>query len=75
MVSESVRAEHIKEIARCGSLEALKIAKAVSNLIAEEIEAHAEFLEIEGDIYGMGGGLRKAAAISRKYKTDGEQNE
>lgn len=74
-MSESLRADQVREITQGGLLQSITITKTISYLIAEEIEAHAEFLEVEGDIYGMAGGLRKAAAIARKYKTDGEPNE
>jgi len=51
-----------------------QIVTAISSLIAEEIEAQAQFLEVEGDLYGVVGGLRKAAAIARTHKQEGNES-
>jgi hypothetical protein len=52
----------------CGLLQAIDFTRTISAQIADEIEAYAEFIEVEGDIYGMAGGLRKAASIARHYE-------
>jgi hypothetical protein len=65
------RADQLAEQTNIGSLRSIEIIRIVSNMIADEIEAYAQFLDVEGDLYGMTGGLRKAASIARNTTTEG----
>jgi len=53
-------------------LQSIDVTRFISNKNADEIEAQAEYLEIEGDLYGVTNGLRKAAQIARTYKQEGQ---
>lgn len=64
------RAEVIGEQYALPTLQAIYITQKLSQMIAEEILAHAEFLELEGDIYDIVGGLRKAASIAANFNQE-----
>lgn len=66
------RSEKLREQFDLGMLQSIDVTKFISNMIADEIEAQAEFLDIEGDLYGVANGLRKAAQIARTYKQEGQ---
>ena len=45
--------------------QAIKVTQLLSNLIADEIETHIEYVKADGGIYGLASGLTKAAAGAR----------
>ena len=53
--------------------QAIKVTQLLSNLIAEEIETHIEYVKADGDIYGLSSGLTKAAAIARNYNPEAKE--
>ena len=69
------RVDVVRQECNLGLFQSTDVVRCVSNLIADEIEGYAQFLEVEGDIYGMVGGLRKAIQIVRNYDKDRLNNE
>ena len=63
------RSEAVREIID-GQYQAIKVTQLLSNLIAEEIETHIDYVKADGDIYGLAPGLIKAAAIARNYNPE-----
>ena len=64
------RADELREITHDFRL-AHDCAKALSNRIANEIDAYADYLEAGGNVLDMVHGLRKAAQIAREYQGEG----
>lgn len=60
------RSEAVRELID-GQFQAIKVTQLLSNLIADEIEAHIDYVKADGDIYGLTPGLTQAAQIARKY--------
>lgn len=55
--------------------QAIKVTQLLSNLIADEIEAHIDYVQAGGDTYGLSAGLHRAVAIARKYNPDVKDTE
>lgn len=63
------RVDELREITH-NFIVANECAKVLSNRIANEIDAYADYLEAGGNVLDMVRGLRKAAQIAREYRSD-----
>lgn len=65
------RVSRVMEKCQMPEYQAIRLTEVASQAIADEIMAQAEIIEIEGDIYGMVPGLRRAAQIALNITNNG----
>jgi hypothetical protein len=63
------RADAIQELLN-GQYQAIKVTQLLSNLIADELAAYKEYVQVAGDTYGLSAGLIKAEQIVRNYNPE-----
>ena len=66
------KVEIIKEQFNLPYLVANDLVKSITTMIAEELTAHIEFVESDGDLFGIAAGLKRAVQMIKQIEVEGQ---